>query len=127
MTRALPIDDLMAKCQRQKETIDGLLEANKTFAQQLHDNAATIEELRADVAGLVHGLNQAQGAIWVAEQALQWIADNNPPGRQLDDQTARWYAGEAAMRARGALESLRHVLRERPAPESPQNPETGVD
>ena len=126
MSRALPIDDLMAKCQRQKETIDGLMEANKTFQEQLSDNAATIEQLRRDMTALVHGLNMAQAAVWVAEQALEWIDDNNPSGQQLDDQTARWYAGEAAIRARGALESLRHTLRG-DAPESPQNPANGVD
>lgn len=96
MTRSLQIDDLMAKCQGQKETIDGLMEANEAATQ-------AAEELRTAVDDLEHRLNLAQLAIWTAEEALEAIAGTST------------CLEAAARRARESLEDLRRVLRERRA------------
>jgi len=85
----LMIDDLMAKCQKQKA------------ANEAATRAA--EELRAAVEGLEHRLNLAQLAIWTAEEALEAIAGTST------------CLEAAARRARESLEDLRRVLRERRA------------
>jgi chromosome segregation ATPase len=96
MTRSLQIDDLMAKCQGQKETIDGLMAANEAATQ-------AAEELRTAVDDLEHRLSLAQLAIWTAEEALEAIAGTST------------CLEAAARRARESLEDLRRVLRERRA------------